>query len=167
MRGDQTFDQRYNSFFVDYSLVPLLVQQNYIECAKAGAYKATQDEVGKVEAISKMADAVADMELVGSSLMGADQHWELLPAQAVFTCRVGALCNGFQAFPTFPQWLGKNSTTSKLKRMTNELVYHTLLQVGQGFSAVRLEYVMSVNIHIVWCVGCVCFFLHMSFRFSH
>ena len=73
--------------------------------------------------------------------MGADQHWELLPAQAVMTLRVGALVNGWQAFPTFPAWLGKNSTMGKLKRMTNELVHHTLLQVGQGFQPIRLEYI--------------------------
>ena len=38
----------------------------------------------------KAADAASDMELAGSSLMGNDQHWELLPAQVlcgrVFYC---------------------------------------------------------------------------------
>jgi replication factor C subunit 1 len=54
---------------------------------------------------------------------------------------VGALCSGWLAFPTFPQWLGKNSTTGKQRRLTTELVTHTSLQVGQGFNAVRMEYV--------------------------
>lgn len=31
--------ERYNSFFVDYSLVPLLVQQNYIDSARNGIFK--------------------------------------------------------------------------------------------------------------------------------
>jgi replication factor C subunit 1 len=45
------------------------------------------------------------------------------------------------AFPAFPQWLGKNSTTGKQRRLTTEIVTHTSLQVGQGFNAVRMEYV--------------------------
>jgi replication factor C subunit 1 len=68
-------------------------------------------------------------------------HWELLPAQAAFSCRVGSIIKGFQAFPQFPQWLGKNSTTGKFKRLTQELVLHSSLAIGQGFSAVRMEYV--------------------------
>ena len=81
------------------------------------------------------------MEIVGSKILGADQHWELLPAQAVMAVRVGALCNGFQAFPAFPQWLGKQSTTGKMKRLTNEIVTHTALTAGQGFNSIRMEYV--------------------------
>ena len=32
-------DERYNAFFIDYSLVPLLVQHNYIDAAKAGLFR--------------------------------------------------------------------------------------------------------------------------------
>jgi len=142
MASQANFDHRYNSFFVDYSLVPLLVQQNYIENARAGVYKNPKStDVQKLEAIARAADAVADMEVIGSKILGADQHWELLPAQAVMAVRVGALCNGFQAFPAFPQWLGKQSTTGKMKRLTNEIVTHSALTAGQGFNAVRMEYV--------------------------
>lgn len=142
LKSSANFDHRYNSFFVDYSLVPLLVQQNYIDTARAGVYKSeTMSEVAKLQALSQASDACADMEIIGSKIMGGDQHWELLPAQAVMAVRVGALCSGWQAFPAFPQWLGKSSTTVKQKRLTTELVTHTALQVGQGFGAIRMEYV--------------------------
>jgi len=134
-------DDRYNSFFVDYALVPLLVQQNYIEAARGGLFKQPSlDDVAKLERLSVAADACADMELVGSSIMGMDQHWELLPAQAAFSVRVGSMCQGFMPFPTFPLWLGKNSTKGKMKRLTHEIMTHSLLSIGQGFAAVRLEY---------------------------
>lgn len=55
--------------------------------------------------------------------------------------RVGSIIQGFQAFPNFPKWLGKYSTTSKTKRLTQELVFHTLQQIGQGFDSMRLTYV--------------------------
>ena len=35
----ESFDDRFNSFFIDYSLVPLLVQQNYIDSSKNGIFK--------------------------------------------------------------------------------------------------------------------------------
>ena len=142
MASTSNFDHRYNSFFVDYSLVPLLVQQNYIESARSGVCKNPRfNDVQKLEAVSRAADAAADMEIVGSKLMGGDQHWELLPAQAVMAVRVGALCNGWQAFPTFPQWLGKQSTTGKMRRLTSEIVMHSALSCGQGFLPMRMEYI--------------------------
>jgi hypothetical protein len=42
------------------------------------------------------------VDLVGACIMGQDQHWELLPAQAAFSARVGSIIQGFQAFPSFP-----------------------------------------------------------------
>ena len=70
-------------------------------------------------------------ELAGSRIMGQDQHWELLPAQAGMCLRVGANVQGFQAFPTFPQWLGKHSTTGRHRRLTQEIVQHSALSIGQ------------------------------------
>jgi len=32
-------NERYNAFFSDYSLTPLLVQQNYIDAAKVGLFR--------------------------------------------------------------------------------------------------------------------------------
>lgn len=138
---------RYNAFFIDYSLVPLLVQQNYIDSARSGIFQSKLPAMmrlsleDKMERLSMAADAVSDMELAGSRLMGADQHWELLPTQGMMSVRVGHLTSGFQAFPTFPQWLGKFSTQNKSRRLTNELVAHTQLQIGQGFAPMRLDYV--------------------------
>lgn len=104
MAGEKApWDERYNAFFVDYSLVPLLVQENYIDAAKNGVYRHSQlDDAMKMEALCRAAEAVSDMDLVGSSIRGADQHWELLPTQAIFCMRVGQPIVGFQAFPSFP-----------------------------------------------------------------
>lgn len=97
------WDDRYNSFFIDYSLVPLLIQQNYIDSAKSGVLRNPQlSEVDKLEALSKASDAVSDIDMVGSKIRGQDQHWELLPTQAVFCVSVGNQVSGFQEFPNFP-----------------------------------------------------------------
>jgi replication factor C subunit 1 len=133
---------RFNSFFIDYSLVPLLVQHNYIDAARNGACNpARSGEIESIEILAKAASAASDMDIIGSGIMGGgDQHWELLPLQGAMAVRVGSNLSGFQAYPSFPGWLGKNSTKSKKNRLTKEIVYHTALSIGQGFAAIRLEY---------------------------
>jgi hypothetical protein len=64
--AQSSFNDRFNSFFIDYSLIPLLVQQNYIESSKAGVFrdnKLSDDQ--KLDKLSEAADAVSDMELAG------------------------------------------------------------------------------------------------------
>ncbi len=131
------FDERYNSFFIDYSLVPLLIQQNYVDSSKSGIFRNPQmDDIQKMEQLSLAADAVSDLDMVGSKIRGLDQHWELLPTQAAFSVKVGFHVQGFQAFPSFPAWLGKYSSTTKKQRLTKEIVHHTCLSVGQVYCTI-------------------------------
>jgi replication factor C subunit 1 len=135
-------DERYNCFFIDYSLVPLLVQENYVNYAKNGIFKKPAlSEAAQMHELARAAHSVSDMELIGASLMGNDQHWELLPAQGAFAVRTGSIVDGFQAFPAFPSWLGKNSTTGKSNRQVSELVTHTSIAIRQGFTPMRLDYI--------------------------
>jgi replication factor C subunit 1 len=136
-----SFNDRYDSFFIDYSLVPLLVQENYIDAGKGSGYIRGLPEGDRMEKLSMAADAVSDMDIVGPGRMGSDMHWDLLPVQAAFSVRVGSLLQGFQAFPAFPKWLGKNSTTGKTKRLTQELCFHTMENIGVGFGTMRQTYV--------------------------
>lgn len=62
---------------VDYSLVPLLVQENYIDAAKGSGSMRTLDEATRMEKLSQAADAVSDFDIVGPGKMGQDMHWEL------------------------------------------------------------------------------------------
>lgn len=144
-------NERYNSFFIDYSLVPLLVQQNYIDAAKGGIFRNSKlSECDRMDLLAQASASVSDLELASATIRGGDMHWDLLPIQAATAVRVGHLVQGFQAFPTFPAWLGKYSTTGKMKRLTSEIVTHTSLAIGQGFSSIRLEYVpylRSVLLH--------------------
>jgi replication factor C subunit 1 len=150
--GQSSWDERYNSFFIDYSLVPLLVQQNYVDSAKSGIFRDPQlDDVKKMELLSGAADACSDLDMIGSMIRGQDQHWELLPAQAVLSLKVGHKITGFQAFPSFPAWLGKYSSTTKKNRLTKEIVHHTALSISQVinchryFQFSRIKLVLGVS----------------------
>ena len=73
--------------------------------------------------------------------------------QAAFAMKPGSILQGFQAFPSFPKWLGKLSTTGKNKRLTQEIVSHTMENIGQ--------------VLCYWCV-LVCFLLfHLLFLLFH
>ena len=147
-----TLNDRYNGFFIDYALVPLLIQQNYIEAAKNGLFRHssngsgssggnTKQDLDALEQLALASETVSDMDLAESAIRGQDQHWELLTTQAMLAVKVGHHSSGFLGFPSFPAWLGKNSTTSKNKRLVHELVLHTSLSIAQGFTNMRLEYV--------------------------
>ena len=139
-RNMPSFDERYNSFFVDYSLIPLMVQQNYVKAYVGGGVCKAANDADKMTLLAKAADAVADMELAEAGIRGMDQHWELLPVCAAFTLRVGSLIQGYQGFPDFSAWMGKNSSKGRKHRLTQELSLHSMLATGQGFGATRLEY---------------------------
>lgn len=68
----------------DYSLLPLLVEQNYIDSARNGIFKSSETDATKMEQLSRAADAISDMDMAGSALRGQDMHWELLPMQVWF-----------------------------------------------------------------------------------
>lgn len=61
-----------------------------------------------------------------------DQNWALLPVQATLTVRAGSHCRGSAGFPGFPEWLGKNSTRNKRKRLLSELNFHISEKVTGG-----------------------------------
>jgi replication factor C subunit 1 len=141
-----SLDERYNSFFIDYSLVPLLIQHNYVDSSKSGIFKNPAfDDGKKMDLLSLASDSVSDMDVIGGMIRGQDQHWELLPAQAVFASKVGYHIQGFQAFPAFPSWLGKYSQTTKRSRLTKEIVHHTSLSIGQ----VRYTLYHSFRLHLI------------------
>jgi replication factor C subunit 1 len=104
LAGNKTpWNERYNAFFIDYSLLPLLLQQNYIDAAKSGIFRNPQlDDCSKMEALVRASEAVSDVDMLGAMIRGQDQHWELLPAQSALCMAIGQPIQGFQAFPTFP-----------------------------------------------------------------
>lgn len=103
----------------------------------------------KLEQLSRAADAISDMELAGSFVRGDDMHWELLPTQAALCLKIGDHVQGFQSFPTFPQWLGKYSSTNKSKRLTQEIVRHTNVTIRQAFDPIRLDYIPYIRSHLL------------------
>jgi replication factor C subunit 1 len=117
LSGKGTVDDRYNAFFTDSFLVPLLIQENY-----------TNSERNSMDEISAASDAISDLDIAG-------QYYDLLPVQAMFSVRIKTRSD----FPIFPQWLGKNSTTTKIQNKTRDIINRSSIQ-RSSFCAMRIDY---------------------------
>lgn len=125
-------------FFHDYSLAPLFVQENYLHVRPAAA---AGDLKSHLVLISKTADSICDGDLVDRKIRSG-QNWSLLPTQAIYASVLpGELMRGYMGqFPTFPSWLGKNSSTNKHSRLVQELSSHMSLKTYSSRQAVNLDY---------------------------
>eukprot|EP00397_Hematodinium_sp_SG-2012_P010495 GEMP01010610.1.p1 GENE.GEMP01010610.1~~GEMP01010610.1.p1 ORF type:complete len:692 (-),score=165.55 GEMP01010610.1:629-2704(-) len=108
-------NQRMELFFADYDLMPLLIQENYVRsCADS------KDPM----IMQKIAHA-SDSILIGDTLsnrLRSTNNWGLLPDVGFMSSVYPSLmCNGFIGFPTFPAYLGKNSSANKAQRLVKEL----------------------------------------------
>jgi replication factor C subunit 1 len=107
--------KRNELFYMDYDLIPLLVQQNYAKCI---------DKIVDPRALlaMKKANEFITFGDVISRAIHTDNQWALLPAYGTLsTVAPSFACNNVLTFPEFPAWLGKQSTTGKNLRLLREL----------------------------------------------
>ena len=109
------FSARLDSVFVDYDLIPLLIQQNYPRCVASAPNAA-----GALHACSVAADFISSGDRIAKS-MRQTQNWSLLSEYcAISSVAPAYACNNILGFPEFPAWLGKNSTQNKSMRLLRE-----------------------------------------------
>ena len=107
-----TVPDRLDMFFVDYDLIPLMIQQNYVKCFQPG----------EIRQMKKSASLISYGDVISRNIR-AEQNWTLLS-------EFGLIGNvfvppkmeaGMSPYPDFPMWLGKYSTTRKSARIAQEL----------------------------------------------
>lgn len=116
------FRERLDMFFVDHSLVGLLIQENYLRSVER---KPVDNEL--MHRCAYSADLLTISDIMGNRIR-EHQDWSLLPdvgvTGAVYPSHV---TNGFIAFPSFPSFLGKYSTMGRMQRLSTELHAHLQL----------------------------------------
>jgi replication factor C subunit 1 len=142
--------KRANAFFVDYSLVGLLVQENYPRVM----IKPFQDikiqgdpdkELEFLEQMHKASMAMSDYAMVEHNIRGGDMNWSLLPASGMLTVKTGYHAGGetggfLPGFPAFTAWMGKNSSKGKKVRLLQELHHHMNYKISGGTTELRQTY---------------------------
>lgn len=91
--------------------------------------------------VSRAADSFCDGDLV-EKIIRSNNSWSLLPTEAMFASVIpGEYMAGFLSGQIqFPSWLGKNSKTNKIDRITQELQIHTRLSAGLTKSSLNQEF---------------------------
>lgn len=140
------FDDRLEYYFVDYSIVPLFVFQNYLRCKIRGA-TATLPANGllsDLRSVRRAVDSMCDADILSASIY-SQQNFSLLPLHGVMsTVRPAAILNSHSTAVEFPQILGKGSTQRKRATLLGELQSEMYVATG-GTNArgIGLDY-MSV-----------------------
>ncbi len=116
--------------FVDYAMVPLMVQ----ECAVATAKT-------DLEAACRASDLVSTADLI-STRIHKQQAWQLLPHMAAATVAIARSTTGPAPFNMFPQWLGKNSKRLKHSRQIHDISVRS----KHTATALREDYWTPVNV---------------------
>lgn len=150
-----SFSDRFNAFFVDYDIVPLLVQQQYLRVwegrAREMGRQLRADPKKGAELASRVAlsaEAVSDAD-VAAFHVRARQRWNLLTTYAALNVRVGRKGPGVPGLVPFPEWLGKNSTATKSRRLLNEIATHTRAATRCGSLGMRLDYMSALRGHLL------------------
>ncbi|XP_074655987.1 replication factor C subunit 1-like isoform X2 [Tubulanus polymorphus] len=136
--SSMTVDKRSELFFEDYGIMPLFVQENYIQVKP---FSANGDLKKHLSALSTAADSMCDGDLVDRCIRG-NGCWSLLPLQGVYSTVIpGTVMAGHMTSQiSFPGWLGKNSTTRKTDRIIQELNFHMRLKISADKRALNLDY---------------------------
>jgi replication factor C subunit 1 len=144
--GTRLTDQL-EAFFVDHSLLPLFIYENYLGLAPGMPQEVSSRPPAVQQAfvarqISRASDSISLGDVLAQSIR-REQHWELLPGLGAVSTVRPAMCTAshFRGGPIqFPQWLGKNSTALKRQRMVSDLqLQTTLTTAGVTSRALRLD----------------------------
>ncbi|ORX91282.1 DNA replication factor C, large subunit [Basidiobolus meristosporus CBS 931.73] len=142
-------NEKIEIYFHDFSLAPLMIQENYIKMnpslAREGRMTEKQVMARTLDLISQAADSISDGDLVDSLIHGS-QQWGLMPVHATFSCvRPAYFTHGAsQGMYQFPGWLGQNSKAGKYSRMLKELQIHMRTKISGDKNEVRMGYVPTL-----------------------
>ena len=134
-----TVTERLNLVFQDSDIIPLFIQENYVQYRPYAA----KNDVERLQLLSAAATSISEGDVMNKSIR-AKQNWGLMPYANIVSSvmpastmrgsrEVFGLHPGERNFNRFPSWLGKNSTHGKNKRLLQEVHSHAM--TSEGFKA--------------------------------
>lgn len=138
----RSFNDKLDLFFTDYSLMPLLIQENYVNLHPTNLKDGPKSQRDRqhLSLLAETADSLIECDRVGK-LLRTNNNWSLLPTQAVFATLVpGEKLNGSMGLPAFPSWFGKNSKQGRVDRILQELQKHMRIHISANKIGVGMDY---------------------------
>lgn len=152
--GKLRMDERIDLSMSDPDLVPLLIQENYINYRPSLASK-DDSGVKRMSLIARAAESIADGDMINVQIRRYRQ-WQLFQSSSVASSIIPAsllhgqretLEQGERNFNRFGGWLGKNSTMGKNYRLLEDLHVHLLASRESylGRTNLRLDYLTLIS----------------------
>ncbi|KAJ3189430.1 hypothetical protein HDU85_003060 [Gaertneriomyces sp. JEL0708] len=148
-----SFADKLELYFQDYSLIPLMIQDNYIKVKPsiAAHLHGPSSPLNDIETMNLLANAAESISLgdcVEAVLRGT-QNWSLMPVHAaISTVRPCFFAHGALGGQVgFPAWLGMNSKQGKNGRLLKEMQMHvkgSTAAVGCTLPELRLSYLPTI-----------------------
>ncbi|KAM3692502.1 hypothetical protein ACJW30_08G093700 [Castanea mollissima] len=151
--GKLRMDERIDLSMSDPDLVPLLIQENYINYKPSSAGK-DDNGIKRMNLIARAAESIGDGDIFNVQIRRYRQ-WQLSQSSSLASSIIPAallhgqreiLQQGERNFNRFGGWLGKNSTMGKNLRLLEDLHVHLLAsrESSSGRETVRVEYLTLV-----------------------
>ncbi|XP_024020317.1 replication factor C subunit 1 isoform X1 [Morus notabilis] len=147
--GKLRMDERMDLSMSDLDLVPLLIQENYVNYRPSSVGK-DDNGISRMSLIARAAESIGDGDIFNVQIRKYRQ-WQLSQSSALSSCIIPTallhgqrqiLEQGERNFNRFSGWLGKNSTFNKNMRLLEDLHVHLLAsrESNSGRGTLRIEY---------------------------
>ena len=115
---NKSYRELLDLYFIDYDLIPLLIQENYLSTFPSQNFKSSFEEL---ENVSLAADLISESDVIDKKIR-TQMDWRLLADRGLIgCCTICKINKGFVPFPKFPEAMGKISSLNKKKREITEL----------------------------------------------
>ncbi|UJR23360.1 hypothetical protein I4U23_026370 [Adineta vaga] len=125
-------------FFYDYQLMPLLIQENYLQCQphviNSNNQKRKLTDIEHLTLIASAADNISLGDICSQMIFSKNDSWSLLPYQAIFsTVAPCSYVRGhLRSMVNFSSYFGQRSRTNKNERLLNEIEKHMCLKTASA-----------------------------------
>ena len=135
--------ETFESYFGDSSLVPLLVQENYVSTLPSQCNH--RDPLDMCRKLKASADAIADADVLDtkSRIQGS---FDFMPVHAVLSCMVPAyhMHGQLPKYPAFPKFLSTFSTGKKMQRLNRQVSAHVWHRVSASPLSMATDYLPAL-----------------------
>lgn len=137
-----TFAEKLSLYFIDFSMMPLLVFENYLTNFQCFANQSLgininangEPSLSDMQRLSYCADLFSISDNLQTCCI-QNQAWSLLPDIGRVSCVLPAqIMQGWLPYVRFPEWLGKQAIQKKSLRLIRELKENA----GNSFNAGKI-----------------------------
>lgn len=124
-----TVNQKIDLYFEDYSMVPLFVYERYLKTEYIEYGQKKLNPRITIDKIAEYADSISFGDIIDYKIHGQSQNYSLLPYHAIYSCVIPTQTLTF-GIVTFPQILGKISSSNAFRKLLIELSLDNKISVG-------------------------------------